>query len=255
MIPISCFIITKNEADRIARTIRAVKDLVDEVVVIDSGSTDGTQAVAEQEGARVIFNAWPGFGQQKRFAEDQCRHNWLLNIDADEVLSPELVREIRDLFKADEPPRAGYRLRISNVYPGHARPRPWANDHVVVRLYDRRVMRFKNSTLHDSVDVGSQRVATLRGEVYHFSMRTFDEMLDKANERMHYNAHHAKHKPLWQLRIRVIFEFPFAFLRYYFVRRHFTGGIAGFETAVVGAYSRFIRIARMLEDAQRRADS
>lgn len=251
--PLSCFIIAKNEADRIERTIAAVRDLVREVVVVDSGSTDGTQAVAERAGARVVFNAWPGFGQQKRFAEMQCANDWLLNLDADEVLSPELVREIGQLFAGGEPALAAYRLRINNVYPGDARPRPWANDHVVTRLYDRRRVRFKDSTLHDSVDTAGHAVKTLRGEVYHFSMRSFDEMIAKADERMRYNADHASKKPLWLLRLRVIFEFPFAFLRYYFVRRHFTGGIAGFETAVVGAYSRFIRIARMLEARRRPA--
>lgn len=249
-LPLSCFIIAKNEADRIGRTIAAVKDLVDEVIVVDSGSTDGTQDAATKAGARVVFNEWPGFGQQKRFAEGLCRHSWTLNLDADEVISLELAGEIRNLFAAGEPPLAAYRLRINNVYPGHDRPRLWANDHVVVRLYDRRRVRFKDSTLHDSVDVAGQSVATLRGEVYHFSMRTFDEMVEKADERMRYNADHAKRKPAWQLAVRVVFEFPFAFLRYYFVRRHFTGGLIGFETAVVGAYSRFIRIARMLE-AQR----
>lgn len=252
-LPLSCFIIAKNEADRIERTIVAARDLVREVVVVDSGSTDGTQAAAERAGARVVFNAWPGFGQQKRFAETQCQNDWLLNLDADEVVSPELALEVRQLFANGEPPLAAYRLRINNVYPGEARPRLWANDHVVTRLYDRRRVRFKDSTLHDSVDTTGRTVKTLRGEVYHFSMRSFDEMIAKADERMRYNADHAKAKPLWLLRLRVIFEFPFAFLRYYFVRRHFTGGIAGFETAVVGAYSRFIRIARMLEARRRPA--
>ncbi len=90
MLPLSVFIIAKNEADRIGATIRAVRDLTDDVVVIDSGSTDGPKAVAEGLGARVIFNAWPGYGLQKRFGEEQCRHEWLLNIDADEELSPTL---------------------------------------------------------------------------------------------------------------------------------------------------------------------
>lgn len=246
-LPLSCFIIAKNEADRIGRTIVAVREWVDEVIVIDSGSTDGTQDVATKSGARVIFNEWPGFGQQKRFGEEQCRNPWTLNIDADEVVSPELAQEIQALFANGEPAPAAFRLRIDNVYPGCDKPRLWANDHVVVRLYDRRRVRFKDSTLHDSVDASGQHVPTLKGQVYHFSMRTFDEMIEKADERMRYNADHAKRKPYWQLAIRVIFEFPFAFLRYYFVRRHFTGGLIGFETAVVGAYSRFIRIARMLE--------
>lgn len=86
MPPLSIFIIAQNEADRIGRTIEAAKALSDDIVVVDSGSTDGTQALAEALGARVIVNAWPGYGRQKRFAEEQCRHDWLLNLDADEVV-------------------------------------------------------------------------------------------------------------------------------------------------------------------------
>ena len=97
-LPLSCFIIAVNEADRIAPVIESVVGWVDEVVVIDSGSTDGTQDLAEKLGARVIHHAWPGFGPQKRYGEDQCRNDWVLNLDADEVMSEELIREIIALF-------------------------------------------------------------------------------------------------------------------------------------------------------------
>src|SRR5918998_2158533 len=113
MLPVSVFIIAKNEADRIGDTIRAVRDLTDDLIVVDSGSTDGTQAVAETLGARVIHNAWPGYGPQKRFAEELCRHPWLLNLDADEVVPPDLAAEIRGLFMDGEPGRQAYRIRIA----------------------------------------------------------------------------------------------------------------------------------------------
>jgi glycosyltransferase involved in cell wall biosynthesis len=82
-VPLSIFIITKNEVDRLGPTLESVKGLSSDIVVVDSGSTDGTQELAERLGARVIFNPWPGYGLQKQFGEDQCRHDWLLNIDAD----------------------------------------------------------------------------------------------------------------------------------------------------------------------------
>ncbi|GMA76660.1 hypothetical protein GCM10025880_30770 [Methylorubrum aminovorans] len=87
-LPISVFIIVKNEADRLGASLAAVRDLADDIVVVDSGSTDGTQALAASLGARVIHNDWPGYGRQKRFAEGQCRHDWVLNLDADEVVPP-----------------------------------------------------------------------------------------------------------------------------------------------------------------------
>ncbi len=250
-LPLSCFIIAKNEADRIVRTTRAVKDWVDEVVVVDSGSSDGTQGLAEAEGARVIFNEWPGFGQQKRFAEMQCRNDWLLNIDADEVVSPALASEIQALFANVTPALAAYAVPINDVYPGQTKPRLWANDYVQPRLYDRRRVRFKDSPIHDSLDIGGMKVGTLSGDVHHFSARSVDDQLAKAVERGRYFADHAKKKSPGLLRLRLLFEFPAAFLRYYVIRRHFTGGLAGFQSATIGAMSRFVRIARMLEAAER----
>jgi glycosyltransferase involved in cell wall biosynthesis len=97
-LPISVFIIAKNEADRINKPILSVIDWVDEVIVIDSGSTDGTQELAKTLGAKVIYNEWQGYGQQKIFGEKQCRNKWLLNIDADEEISPELAEEIQEIF-------------------------------------------------------------------------------------------------------------------------------------------------------------
>jgi glycosyltransferase involved in cell wall biosynthesis len=249
--PLSCFIITKNEADRIVRTIGAVKELVDEVIVIDSGSTDGTQKLAEGEGARVLFHAWQGFGPQKRFGEAQCRNDWLLNVDADEVVSPQLADEIRALFANGEPGIAVYALPINDVYPGQAKPRLWANDYLQPRLYDRRRVRFKDSPIHDSLDVAGMKVGVLKGDVHHFSARSFDDQLAKAIERGRYFADHARPKSKMLLRLRLLFEFPFAFLRYYVLRRHFTGGLAGFRAAMIGAVSRFARISRMLEIAER----
>ena len=98
-LPISCFIIAKNEADRISKTIESVIDIVDEVIVIDSGSTDGTQNLAKELGCKVFFNKWSGYGPQKRFGEDCTKNEWLLNLDADEYLSDEIKSEILQTFE------------------------------------------------------------------------------------------------------------------------------------------------------------
>ena len=87
MINISAFIITKNEAPRVAKAINSIKDIVDEIIVVDSGSTDDTVRIAESLGAKVVFNEWPGYVKQKSFAESLCKNNWVLNIDADEELT------------------------------------------------------------------------------------------------------------------------------------------------------------------------
>lgn len=246
-LPVSCFVIARNEADRLGRTLAAVRDLVEDIVVVDSGSTDDTVSVAVAHGARVIYNSWPGFGQQKRFAEEQCRYDWLLNIDADEQVSDELADEMRALFADGEPKEAAFGMWASIVYPGDTRPRPLARDHFVYRLYDRRRVRFANSTLFDSVELGRQPSRKLAGALYHFTVRSMDDLIAKSNARAAYNAANAKKKSRLLLGLRTVTEFPFAFLRYYFARAHVLGGMKGFQYALIIAFFRFVRIMRMLE--------
>ncbi len=244
-LPVSCFIITMNEADRIGRTLASVRGLVDEIVVIDSGSTDGTQQIATNAGAHVVFNAWPGFGQQKRFGEDQCRHDWLLNLDADEVLSSELKAELIGIFASGRPTHKVYGMPTLIVYPGQTKPRPFARDHYCYRLYDRRYVRFKDATLFDSVDIGSEPAGQFKGAIEHHTARSLRDLIKKSDARASYNAVHAKEKSRILLALRLFTEFPMTFLKYYFVRTHVFGGWMGLRYAAIIAYYRFVRIARM----------
>ena len=150
-LPISCFIIALNEADRIDKTIKSVKDLVDEVIVIDSGSNDGTQKLAEDLGCKVFYNEWNGFGPQKRFGEECSKNKWLLNLDADEYLSHEISNEIRDLFRANLEANF-FSMRVIPIYPNWTKPRFLSAYHLCVRLYNIDCGRFSNSKVHDSVE-------------------------------------------------------------------------------------------------------
>src|SRR3989344_2523695 len=152
MIPISIFIITKNEANRIASVINAAKEIADEILVVDSGSNDRTCETAIQAGAKVMFNEWKGYGQQKIFGESKCRNKWILNIDADEEISHELCAEIKEIFSgniADDV--AGFRIKIVNKFPQEKKPKKWAYYYNQFRLYNCDLAGFKNSSVHDSV--------------------------------------------------------------------------------------------------------
>lgn len=246
--PLSVFIIAQDEADRIGDTIRAVRDLTDDLVVVDSGSSDGTQALAEALGARVIFNAWPGYGPQKRFAEDQCRHGWLLNLDADEVVPPALAAEIRALFAAGEPARAAYRIGIAEIFPGEERPHPWAYTLAPVRLYRKDKGSYAASLVHDRVELApGVREGRLKGVIHHFSVRSLGDQLDKLNRYSDQQAHDLELRgvsiPTW----RLFFEFPANFFKAYIGRRHFVRGVYGFLTAMNYAISRHLRVAKHYE--------
>lgn len=248
MLPVSVFIIAKNEADRIGDTIRAVRDLTDDLIVVDSGSTDGTQAVAESLGARVVFNEWPGYGLQKRFGEDQCRHEWILNLDADEVLSPNLREEIKALFSQGEPPCQAYGIRIAETYPGEAEPHPLAYRIAPVRLYRRDAGRYSSSLVHDRVDLNpGAKVGKLKGLVHHRSIRSLGDQIAKLNFYTDQLALDLEVRgvsiPTW----RVYFEFPAAFLKAYFGRLHFLRGTYGFLIAMNYAIWRHLRLAKHYE--------
>lgn len=242
---LSCTIIAKNEGDRIERTLQSVTGLVDEIVVVDSGSEDDTVRIAERLGARVVHNDWVGYGPQKRFAEDQASHDWILNLDADEVLTPPLRDEIQAWRIGGEPAFSGYRFRQTTVYPGADRPRPFADYHNYVRLYDRRVMRFHDSLVHDTVDAGGQTVGSFEGECWHWSWRSLEHLARKLDGYTSLQATEIR-KPAWQLHLRRPVEYCVLLVRYLFFKRHITGGIYGVKSAHVLAKGRAARISKIL---------
>ena len=102
-------VITKNEVDRIGRLLKSV-DFGNEILVVDSGSTDGTQDLCREMGAKVVFNEWPGFGPQKQVAMDQIRSDWILNLDADEEVSAELAEEMIEAVGNADPQVNGFSM-------------------------------------------------------------------------------------------------------------------------------------------------
>ncbi len=247
-LPLSIFLIARNEADRLGATLAAVRDLTDDLIVVDSGSTDGTQALAASYGARVIARDWPGYGPQKRFAEEQCRHVWMLNLDADEVVPPELNAEIRRLFAAGEPPHPAYAIGIAEVFPGEAKPHRFAYTLWPVRLYRRDRGRYSPSPVHDRVDLeAGATIGRLRGVIHHFSVRSLGDQLAKLNRYSDQQADDLEARgvrlPTWRLFV----ELPGNFLKAYVGRRHCLRGAYGFLLAMNYAISRHLRVAKHYE--------
>ena len=241
-VKISAFIIARNEAARIGRTLEAVS-WVDQIVLVDSGSTDATIAIAKEAGAEVHHRDWEGYGPQKVYAEGLCSNDWVLNVDADEVVTEDLALEIK---AAAEGAPAAYRTRILNVYPGDDRPRPLANDYNVVRFYHRSAGSYRDHPLFDRVDVqGDER--QLRAPIHHYPLLSFAHFVDKENRYSSYAAETATARGRTALLLRLPFEMPFAFLKFYFARRHFLGGWKGFMFSLIASFARTLRIAKMLE--------
>ena len=169
---ITAAIITFNEAENIQAACESVT-WADEILVVDSESTDNTREIAARCGARVIRNAWPGFSAQKQFATDAAAHDWIFSLDADERVSPELQVAIGSLRSANESSLAdGYRVARRAFYMGRwIRGGGWYPDRQL-RLFKRARGHWRDRLIHESVamDEGA-RVETLKGDLLHYTIR------------------------------------------------------------------------------------
>lgn len=246
-VPISVFIITKNEEARLGRTLAAIA-WAEQIIIVDSGSMDRTLEIAEAAGAEIHHRDWQGYGQQKSHAESLCRHDWVLNLDADEVVTAELAEEIR-AFRTGDPAPSACRIRILNVYPGRERPRALANDYNEIRFYHRAVARYRAHPLFDRVEADAPPVQ-MRAPIYHYPIASWSQLVAKLNAYSDFSAATAAPRGRRALLLRLPFEMPFAFFRFYLLRRHFTGGWQGFAFALISAFGRTLRIIKMLARAE-----
>lgn len=248
-LPISVFIITKNESDRISTAIHSVIDWVDEVIVIDSGSTDDTVSVATFLGAKVLYNEWEGYGLQKQFGEDECENDWLLNIDADEEVTPELAEEIKALFADGDPECSGYIMDVRDLLPNEKKLALLAHTNPCLRLYNRDKGRFSESPVHDSVIMKeNEPVGKLNAIILHRSFRSIAHAIEKMNSYTSAQANNLKSKgKLPFAHTRLVFEFSFSFFKAYILRLYILRGIHGIIYANLYAFGRVMRIAKYLE--------
>lgn len=248
-LPLSVFIITHNEADRITPIIEAIKNIADEILVIDSGSSDETVRIAENLGAKVIFNKWNGYGPQKVFGENLCKNKWILNIDADEEVMPELEIEIRNLFeKNQQDEKVGYKIKIVNKFFGEKRPKKLAYYYNQLRLYNKEFCGFKDSIVHDSVvvkDGDFSKIGQLKNIIAHQSFRSYQHWIEKINSYSEAQAIDAKRRGKDASILKILITPVLSFLKGYFLRRYFIYGFDGIIYSYVYAFGRTLKLIKI----------
>jgi len=241
---LSVTIITLNEAAHIGAAIDSVA-WADEILVVDSGSTDATTDIARAKGATVITREWSGYVDQKNFAAARASHDWIFSLDADERATPALASEIRAVLAARPTARAyriarvtfhlGRWMRTTDFYPDFQ-----------TRLYDRRAARWRGKYVHESV-AAEGPVGRLGEEIQHYSYRDLRDHVDRIN---HYTSLAARQmdeagRRAWALDLLV---HPLAaFLRNYVLRRGFLDGGVGLTLSLVNAYAVFLKFAKLWE--------
>lgn len=247
---LSVIIITKNESAHIGACLDSVA-FADEIIVLDSGSTDDTIAIARARGAQVhIAHDWPGFGPQKNRALDLATGDWVLSIDADERVPPELAASIQQALES--PAAQAYRIaRLSSFCGRWIRHSGWWPDHVV-RLFQRRSGRFTEAAVHERVEVQGA-IASLSGHFLHYPYASLEVFIDKIN---HYSTEAARMAFDRGRRTGVLGPFGHAlwtFVRHYVLRRGFLDGWQGLVLAGMAATGSFYRYAKLYELTHRRA--
>jgi glycosyltransferase involved in cell wall biosynthesis len=241
--PLSVAIITLNAAAQLEACLRSVS-FADDIVVVDSGSTDGTQAIAERLGARVIEQAWLGFGKQKQCAVAAAKHDWVLCLDADERVSADLQTSIIATLRA--PDAAAYRFPRCNRFLGrylrHGEGYPdWS-----LRLFDRRRAAWSDDAVHEKVLCESP-VGSLSGDLLHESAESLATYLTKQNRYTSLAAETAlaagKRATFGRLALSPLIRF----VKFYVFRQGFRDGLPGFVHIAIGCFNSFTKYSKMLE--------
>ena len=246
--PCTAIVITLNEAAHIEACLASVA-WADERLVVDSGSTDDTVAIATRCGARVITQPWPGYSAQKNFAASQAAHDWIVSVDADERVTPELAAEMKAALAAPGD-HAGFRVPRVTFHLGRwIRGTDWYPDYQL-RLYDRRRASWNGRKVHESVAANGP-VGQLRHDLQHFAYRDIAHHLDTINRYTTLAAEHMHAEGRRTGYAELLLHPPAAFLRNYLLRGGIRLGTAGLIISVMNSYYVFLKFAKLaaLQDA------
>ncbi len=245
-LPISVVIITYNAERTLHQTVASVIDWADEVVIVDSGSTDATLTIAQQVGCQLYHHAFAGYGPQKQFAIRQATHDWVLLLDADEVVDLALKESIRQAFEQPPANTTAFSLPRSLMFLGRTLQYSGENRRPVIRIFNRQFGGVNDATVHETVNVAGP-VVSLTGELHHDSYASLQDYLDKLNRYTSLSAEakaRAGHRsPVWTLP----FRFIFTFLSIYVFKGGVLDGFPGFAWAFLSASYPVIKYTKLYE--------
>jgi glycosyltransferase involved in cell wall biosynthesis len=242
---ISAFIVCSNEERQIARALNSVKFCDEIVVIVDDKSKDKTEEIARAFGAKVIINPWPGFVKQKAFGLKHCSSEWVLNIDADEELSPELQQEIQQVCNG-APTHDGFEINRVVYYLGRWWRRGGWYPEFRLRLVRRSAATWGGDDPHEHAIV-SGSTARLDSELYHYTHTEIADQIDTLN-RFSSQAARTQHQKKKRVSLTKLIGRPIArFIKFYILKRGYRDGIAGLVVAVSEAFYVFLKYAKLWE--------
>ena len=242
---ISATIITLNEENNLGRCLNSLKDVVDEILVVDSGSQDRTLEIAAEYGARVLTRSWTNYSEQKNYAASEANSDWILSLDADECLSPELKGEIASLKSLGARADA-YQFSRKAFYLGRwINHSGWYPD-PKVRLYHRNKANWQGNFVHETLLI-SGTVAELKGDLLHYTCNSLSEHLLRLDRYTALAAQDLHTRGVASSILQMIGSPVLTFLRTYFLKSGFRDGVHGVVIAGLASFYNFMKYAKLLE--------
>ncbi|MGA0558122.1 glycosyltransferase family 2 protein [Larkinella sp. VNQ87] len=245
-IPLSVVMITLNAERTLKQALESVADWADDLVIVDSGSTDSTLSIAQTFNGRILHRKFDGFGTQKQFAIDQARHDWVLVLDADEIVTAPLANEIATVVATSASDYAGYTLPRSLIFLGRILRYGGQSRQPILRLFNRRKGRMTPASVHESVQVEGT-VGHLSGLLIHYSYGSLHDYVLKLNQYTTLSAHEMAAR---QKKANVALQgarFLFTFVKIYFVKGGLFDGYPGFTWALLSAMYPVIKYSKLQE--------
>jgi len=243
-LPLSATIITRNEENKIKQCIDNL-NFCDEIIVVDSGSEDKTVTIATDAGAQVISQPWLGYGPQKQFAVEQATHDWVLCIDADEVVSKSLRQSIEQAFTSN-PTVSGFSMPRCNHFLGRPLRHGEGYPDLSVRLFNRHKGKWSDDSVHEKVIV-SGAVEQLTGDILHYSEDNLFSYIAKQNEYTSLQAQQLYERGKRNGVLKSIFSPAFRFIKFYLIRLGFLDGYPGLIHILIGCFNTFSKNVKLVE--------
>ncbi|AMA49323.1 MULTISPECIES: glycosyltransferase family 2 protein [Flavobacterium] len=241
---ISVFIITFNEENIIAKCLEKLY-WANEILIVDSGSSDQTVAICEQYGAKIIYNKFENFGQQKQFALQQTTNKWVLSLDADEVLSDELINEIQKL-DLEQSTKSGFLIPRTHVFLNKVFQYGNENKKPILRLFDKTVGSFTPDKVHETIKVEG-KTGVLSNEMLHYTVFDISTAIQKQIKYSLLSGELFFEKEKKASLLKPFIKFPFEFIRVYFIHRNILNGYEGFVWSMFSAFGSFLKYAKLYD--------
>ena len=243
---LSVIITCKNEEKNIRNCIESVLKIADELIIADSGSTDRTKKIASEYDCRIIEREYISAGNFKNWALPQAKNDWVMIVDADERVSPELSDEIQELLLS-EPKFDGYIIfRKNHIYGHHVKYSGWGTDKVL-RLFKRDLSRYKDMRVHSEVVVKTGRVSRLKGKLLHYPFWNLHQVMQKHEMYVTWAAQDLWDKGKRANFLNLTFRPCWRFFRHYIIKRGFLDGMPGLIVSGISMYYVFLKYVKLWE--------